>query len=88
MVRQIVGPNIPVVATLDLHANVSQRMLNNADTLVSYRQDSHVDKYETGQEAACILRELISGVRPVISNIRMPIVPPIVCFIHRTWPLW
>ena len=76
MVREIVGPNIPIVATLDLHANVSLRMLENADTLVAYRRDPHVDKYETGQEAANIMRELISGVRPVISNIRMPIVPP------------
>jgi microcystin degradation protein MlrC len=76
MVREIVGPDVPIVATLDLHANVSQRMVDNADTLVSYRRDPHVDKYETGQEAAQILRELLGGLRPVVSNIRMPIVPP------------
>lgn len=76
MVREIVGPDIPVVATLDLHANVSQRMVDNIDTLVSYRRDPHVDRYEIGQEAARILRELIGGIRPIISNIRMPIVPP------------
>jgi len=76
MVREIVGPNIPIVATLDLHANVSQRMLDNTDTLISYRRDPHVDKYEIGQEAAQILRELLGGVRPIVSNIRMPIVPP------------
>ncbi|MFT6875605.1 MAG: microcystin degradation protein MlrC [Granulosicoccus sp.] len=86
MVREIVGPNIPVVATLDLHANISQRMLENVDTMVSYRRDPHVDKYETGQEAAGILRELISGVRPVISSIRMPIVPPNVSLFTDSGP--
>ena len=33
MVREIVGPDVPIIATLDLHANVSQRMVDNADTL-------------------------------------------------------
>jgi microcystin degradation protein MlrC len=76
MVRDVVGPDVPVVATLDLHANVSQRMVDSVDTLVSYRRDPHVDRYETGQEAARILRELLGGLRPIVSNIRMPIVPP------------
>jgi microcystin degradation protein MlrC len=86
MVREIVGPDIPVVATLDLHANVSRLMLDSVDTLVSYRRDPHVDKYETGQEAASILRELIGGVRPIISNIRMPIVPPNVSLFTDSGP--
>lgn len=76
MVREVVGHGVPVVATLDLHANVSQRMVDSADTIVSYRCDPHVDKFERGQEAAKILRELFSGVRPVVSNVRLPIVPP------------
>lgn len=86
MVRELVGPSIPVVATLDLHANVSERMIESVDTLVSYRRDPHVDKYETGQEAANILRELMGGVRPVISNIRMPIVPPNVSLFTDSGP--
>jgi len=76
MVREIVGVGVPVVATLDLHANVSQRMVDSVDTVVSYRCDPHVDKFDRGQEAAQILRELFSGVRPVVSNVRLPIVPP------------
>jgi len=76
LVRDIVGPSIPVVATLDLHANVSQRMVDNADTIISYCCDPRVDKFDRAQEAANILRELCAGVRPVVSNIRLPIVPP------------
>jgi microcystin degradation protein MlrC len=76
MIRKIVGPNIPIVASLDLHANVSQRMVDCADALISYRHDPHIDRYETGQEAAQVLRELLGGLRPIVSNIRMPIVPP------------
>ena len=86
MVREIVGPDIPVVSTLDLHANVSQRMVDNVDTLISYRCDPHVDRYEIGQEASRILRELLGGLRPVVSNIRMPIVPPNVSLFTDSGP--
>ncbi|KAI3606979.1 hypothetical protein D8I24_2015 [Cupriavidus necator H850] len=37
MVRSIVGPTVPIVATVDLHANVSDRMVDAVDTLISYR---------------------------------------------------
>ncbi len=76
MVREVVGPNVPVVATIDLHANVSQRMVDNVDVLVSYRADPHVDRAERGEEAAAILREMFGGMHPVVKNIRLPIVPP------------
>ena len=51
--RAVVGP-IPVVASLDLHANVTQRMLVHADALIAYRTYPHVDMAETGPSAgAC-----------------------------------
>ncbi|MEZ5660872.1 MAG: M81 family metallopeptidase [Burkholderiaceae bacterium] len=86
MVRAIVGPGVPIVATLDLHANLSQRMVDHSDTLVAYRHDPHIDRYETGQRAARVLCELIAGLRPVVSNIRMPIVPPNVSLFTEAGP--
>ncbi|QGZ65616.1 M81 family metallopeptidase [Paraburkholderia acidisoli] len=57
-VRRAVGPAIPVVASLDLHANVTERMLANADALVAYRTYPHVDMAETGARAAALLKTL------------------------------
>src|SRR5678815_1278033 len=42
-VRSIVGPGVPILATLDLHANVSRKMVENASVLVAYRTNPHVD---------------------------------------------
>ncbi|MGI8477454.1 MAG: M81 family metallopeptidase, partial [Thermomicrobiales bacterium] len=45
-VRETVGGDIPIVGTLDLHANISERMLNAADVLVGYDTYPHVDMAE------------------------------------------
>jgi microcystin degradation protein MlrC len=55
-IRQLVGPDLPIVASLDLHANVTRRMLAMADALVSYRTYPHVDMAATGELAAQLLR--------------------------------
>ena len=48
-IRQWVGPNMPIVASLDLHANVTKRMLAISDALVSYRTYPHIDMADTGE---------------------------------------
>ena len=63
--RQKVGPDIPICASLDLHANVTARMVANADGLFSYRTYPHVDAYDTGKRAAAVLQQAMDGnVRP------------------------
>ena len=57
--RAIVGENVPIVASLDLHANVTEAMLRNADGLVSYRTYPHEDMAATGSRAAGLLSYLI-----------------------------
>ena len=47
-VRERVGPDVPVVASLDLHANMTREMLRHADALVCYRTYPHIDMAETG----------------------------------------
>src|SRR5215469_12092335 len=51
-VRRIVGPDVPVAATLDLHANVSDRMVDTVDAFIGYRTNPHLDMRERGAEAA------------------------------------
>ncbi len=60
--RRIVGPRVPVVATLDLHANVSKRMIEACQATIAYHTNPHVDQRERGIEAARLLgRALTSG---------------------------
>jgi microcystin degradation protein MlrC len=58
-VRERVGRQVPVIASLDLHANVSQTMLEQASVLLAYRAYPHVDMSETGARAARLLPRLI-----------------------------
>jgi microcystin degradation protein MlrC len=77
-VRQIVGPETPIVATLDLHANVTARMIKAADALVGFRTYPHVDMFETGERAARLLFRLLQHqVRPTMTVCKVPmLVPP------------
>ncbi|MGZ9005049.1 MAG: M81 family metallopeptidase [Burkholderiales bacterium] len=78
LARHAAGPDRPVVATVDLHANISQRMVDCADIIISYRTNPHVDRRERGAEAATILRRLLAGERFEKTFIRMPIAAPTV----------
>src|ERR1700751_4875626 len=64
MVRQIVGPDVPISATLDLHANVSARMVQSIDAFIGYRTNPHLDMRERGAEAAAATRDMLAGVKP------------------------
>jgi microcystin degradation protein MlrC len=76
-VREILGPTIPVVATLDLHTNITERMVRAADALVLYHTAPHVDVFETGRRGAALLRRmLVDGARPVVAFQKLPLVVP------------
>jgi microcystin degradation protein MlrC len=62
-VRRVVGPAVPVAASLDLHANVTAEMVTEADLLVAYRTYPHVDMAATGARAARLLHGLVGGRR-------------------------
>ncbi|HEX3993026.1 MAG TPA: M81 family metallopeptidase, partial [Acetobacteraceae bacterium] len=78
MVRRIVGDRVPVVATYDLHANVSAANVDLVNAYIGYRTNPHLDMRERGIEAAQMLRRLMHGTRTYLSHIRLPIVPPTV----------
>lgn len=66
-------PNQPLVASLDLHAVLTQRMIDTADVLVPYHTYPHVDHFETGQRAARILLQLLRGkTSPTVARIELP----------------
>jgi len=51
-VRKVIGKELPLVASLDLHANVTTEMVERADALIAYRTYPHVDMADTGRAAA------------------------------------
>jgi microcystin degradation protein MlrC len=64
-VREQVGPRMPIVCTLDLHANVSPRMIDSVNATIAYRTNPHLDQRQRGLEAANLLaRTLRKEIRP------------------------
>lgn len=69
--RALVG-DVPIVVSLDLHANVTPLMVAGADVLDSYRTYPHVDMSVTGRRCGRILGELMEGARPQKAFLQAP----------------
>jgi microcystin degradation protein MlrC len=85
-VRRIVGPDVPIAATLDLHANISDRMVSSIDAFIGYRTNPHLDMRERGIEAAGTIREMLAGTKTETAFVRLPIVPPTVTMLTAAGP--
>jgi microcystin degradation protein MlrC len=73
--RAVVGPDMPIAVTLDLHANVTRAMCRHANILVSYQTYPHVDMRRTGAEAGDILHRTMAGeIRPVVLRAHLPMI--------------
>ncbi|HAX23564.1 MAG TPA: hypothetical protein DCX80_00810, partial [Chloroflexi bacterium] len=76
-VRELVGPDVPIVAPLDLHTNLSDEMMGEATAFVGYKEYPHIDMPETGRQAMQILIDTINGnVRPEMAYVRVPLIAP------------
>ncbi|WP_243395696.1 M81 family metallopeptidase [Sphingomonas oleivorans] len=75
-VREIVGPAVPIVATLDLHGNISEEMVAQTDALIAMRTNPHVDHCARSADAALLMNELFEGKRFAKSFVRLPLVTP------------
>lgn len=85
--REVVGPDVMIVATLDLHANISQCMVDACDLIVGYRTNPHVDQIERGEEAAFSLRRcLAAGHRPQIAHVKLPLAPASIALLTAEAP--
>ena len=77
-VRDLVGPDMPIVAALDLHGNITQQMVDVADVLVGFRTYPHIDMAETGRRAAAQLDALMARGTPFAKAFRrLPFLVPI-----------
>jgi microcystin degradation protein MlrC len=74
-IRSIVGPTVPVAMTLDLHGNVTDRMVENLDLIVAYEHYPHDDCFETGVRAAhLLLRTVRREIAPATCRVRLPMI--------------
>ncbi len=85
-VRAVVGPGVPVVSTLDLHANVSRAMVAETDALIAYVTNPHVDMRERGQEAARAMLDLLGGMKTAKAFVKLPLLPPSVALLSDRGP--
>jgi len=86
LVRAAVGPDVPVVAVFDLHANVSRRMTDNLSVFVGYLENPHNDIHERGIEAAKHLRECLTGAKTAVTMVKVPIVSPPIALLTARGP--
>jgi microcystin degradation protein MlrC len=86
-IRAVVGADVPIVGTLDLHGNISERMIESTNLLVAYQTNPHVDMFERGEEAALGMRAILGGTAtPHTAFIRMPMTPASVTLLSATGP--
>ncbi len=73
--RDVIGPHIPIAITLDLHANVSKKMCQLADIIVSYKTYPHIDIREAACHAGDILqRTMLSEISPSTLRVHRPMI--------------
>ena len=76
-VRELVGESVPITVGLDLHANVTVRMVKNANTISLYQRYPHVDIWETGMRAAKLCLGILKGeIKPVMAYVQVPMIIP------------
>jgi microcystin degradation protein MlrC len=74
-IRAIIGPTTPFAMTLDLHGNVTRRMVDATDIICGYEIYPHQDARRTGERATRLLRRTIRGeIRPVMAHGQLPMI--------------
>lgn len=72
LVRQQVGPDLPLVCTIDPHANVSDRMIEACNATIAYRTNPHIDQKQTGLVAGRLLARALRGEVELVQRFARP----------------
>lgn len=78
--RERMGPDVPIIGTLDPHANLSQRMVDATDALIAYRTNPHLDQRDRGIEAAELMAATLSH---EVCPTQSAVFPPLAMNIER-----
>ena len=73
-VREVVGNDIPIIGTLDPHANLSADMVKSCNALIAYRSNPHLDQFKVGRDAALMMGNTLAGkITPMMSAALPPV---------------
>jgi microcystin degradation protein MlrC len=73
-VREVAGPSVPIVATLDLHAHVTEAMVRQADALVAWETYPHRDAFTTGERGAQLMLDIVERrCKPTMCMAKVPV---------------
>jgi microcystin degradation protein MlrC len=85
--REVVGNDLPVVVALDHHANITQRMVDQASVLIGHETQPH-DPPATGRKAAKVLFRMLRGqIRPTVAWRKIPMITPQDQFLTSEGPM-
>jgi len=71
-VRGVVGPDVPITVSLDMHATITERVVHAVDGVTTYRTAPHTDVYDSGVRAATLLDRLLDGAESVVERVYLP----------------
>lgn len=86
LIRRRVGADVPIIGVFDLHANVSQQMVDNLDVFVGYLENPHTDIRARGAEAARHMREMLAGAKTAVVMLKLPLTPPSITLLTASGP--
>ena len=73
-IRNIVGSEVPIVVTLDLHAHITKEMVNQSSAILAWETYPHLDPYETGVRGAKILKSILEdNINPTMFFSKVPL---------------
>ena len=76
-IRDVVGDELPITVTLDLHGNVTDELIRGSDAVIAYETYPHVDMATTGKRGLDVLLEMIRGDRSPVMHIERPPLSPV-----------
>jgi microcystin degradation protein MlrC len=76
-IRKVVGPEVPIIVTFDLHAFITERKIENATAIVGYHAYPHTDVIQTGERAAKLLLKILDEeIKPELGFVKLPMIAP------------
>jgi microcystin degradation protein MlrC len=82
------APDLPIAISLDLHANMTNEIVDNCDVLVGYKTYPHIDMYEAGQHSGQIMVRALKGeIKPVMAWGQRPILAQTLRMGHDDHPM-
>ena len=75
-IRGVVGEDIPIAASFDLHANITEKMVKNVDYVSGYWEYPHIDQLSTGIRCATLLCQHLNGNKLFMARAALPVMAP------------